>query len=72
MEEKEVIRSSQHGFIKGKSCLINLVAFCDVKTGWVNGDGAVDVVYLDDSKAFDTFSHNILIGKLRRVDSEVD
>ena len=52
--------------------MINLVAFCDVKTGWVNGDGAVDVVYLDDSKAFDTFSHNILIGKLRRVDSEVD
>ena len=62
MEEKKVIRSSQHGFTKGKSCLTNLIAFYDGMTGWVDEERAVDVVYLDFSKTFDTVSQNILLG----------
>ncbi|GAB0183305.1 mitochondrial enolase superfamily member 1 [Grus japonensis] len=66
VEENKVIWSSQHEFTKGKSCLINLIAFYDGMTGWVDEGRAVDVVYLDFSKVFDTVSHNILIGKLRK------
>jgi len=65
VEENKVIRSSHHGFTKGKSCLINLIAFYDDMTGWVDEGRVVDVVYLDFRKAFDTVSHNLL-GKLRK------
>ncbi|GAB0207177.1 mitochondrial enolase superfamily member 1 [Grus japonensis] len=66
VEEKVVIGSGQHGFSKGKSCLTNLIAFDDGMTSWVDEGRAVDVVYLDFSKAFDTISHNILVSKLRK------
>jgi len=66
VEEKKVIRSSQHGFTKGKSCLSNLIAFYDGMTGWVDEGRAAGVVNFDFSKAFDTVSCNILLGKLRK------
>ncbi|CAM4525236.1 unnamed protein product [Caretta caretta] len=54
LEERKVIRNSQHGFTKGKSCLTNLIAFYDEITGSVDEGKEVDVFFLDFSKAFDT------------------
>ncbi|PKU44746.1 rna-directed dna polymerase from mobile element jockey-like [Limosa lapponica baueri] len=62
MKEAQVIGPSQHGFLRGRSCLTNLISSYDKVTRLVDEGKAVDVVYLDFSKAFATVSHNDLKG----------
>ncbi|GAB0206301.1 mitochondrial enolase superfamily member 1 [Grus japonensis] len=54
VQDNQGIRPSQHGFMKGRSCLTNLISFYDQVTRLVDEGKAVDVIYLDFSKAFDT------------------
>ena len=64
-----MLRGNQHGFIRGRSCQTNLVAFYDQITRSLDAGVAVDIVFLDFRKAFDTVSHPVLIKKLGDIQS---
>ena len=64
LDKYALIRSSQHGFTSGKSCLSNLLEFFEEVTKLLDQREAVDLVYLDFAKAFDKVPHHRLFKKL--------
>ena len=61
----KLINSTQHGFLKARSCLTNLLCIFEEITKWVDGGSPVDVIYLDFQKAFDKVPHQRVILKLK-------
>ena len=67
----KLINTSQHGFLKARSCLTNLLCFLEEITKWVDDWSPVDVVYLDFQKAFDKVPHQRLLLKLKAHGNDV-
>jgi ribonucleases P/MRP protein subunit RPP40 len=65
LESNNLIADSQHGFRNQKSCLTNMLEFCENVAGIIDEGVPVDVVYLDFQKAFDKVPHERLLKKLK-------
>ena len=61
----KLLNPSQHGFLKARSCVTNLLCFLEEITKRVDDGSPVDVVYLDFQKAFDKVPYQILLPKLK-------
>jgi len=59
-----LIKESQHGFRKGRSCLTNLLVFLVKVSACLDEGQPVDVIYLDFAKAFDKVPHKRLLEKI--------
>ncbi|KAJ7424345.1 RNA-directed DNA polymerase from mobile element jockey-like protein [Pitangus sulphuratus] len=64
LKDNTVIGHSQHNFMRGKSCLSDLIPFYDNVPHLVDQGKLVDVIFLDSSKAFDPVSPRNLLDKL--------
>ena len=60
-----LFNSSQHGFLKARSCLTNMLCFLEEITKWIDVGSPVDIIYLDFQKAFDKVPHQRLLLKLK-------
>ena len=61
------ISDQQHGFVKNKSCLTNLLETMNCIINILESEAPVDLIYLDFSKAFDRVPHFRLLSKLENL-----
>ena len=59
-----LLNKSQHGFLRNRSCLTNLLEFLEDVTKMLDEGDPVDIIYLDFQKAFDKVPHRRLVEKL--------
>ena len=43
----KLINPSQHGFLKERSCLTNVLCFFEEITKWIDGGSPADVIYFE-------------------------
>ena len=61
------IITEQHGYVKGKSTITNLIIYSNHIANVLEDNKQFDPVYLDFSKVFDSVNHELLIFKLSKL-----
>ena len=67
LEDKNLLKNTQHGFRNKRSCLTNLLDFFYDILNHYDESKAVDIIYLDFQKAFDKVPHTRLLIKLKSL-----
>ena len=70
LDNKQLIKPSQHGFLPGRYCQSNLLEFLERVTDDTDRGNNTDVAYLDFAKAFDKVPHARLLVKLKALGSQ--
>jgi len=60
MIHNDFLPDYQHGFVRGRSCTTKMLLVVDKLSEILDQGGAVDTVYLDFDKAFDSVPHERL------------
>lgn len=61
---RRVILDEQHGFVRNRSCVSNLLIFSSHLFESIDNGQQIDVVYTDFQKAFDKVDHKLLLNKI--------
>lgn len=61
---RDLLASQQHGFVRGKSTVSNLLEYTTYLSDNIMQGGQVDTIYTDFAKAFDRVDHSVLLKKL--------
>ena len=70
LDRYDLLNDTQHGFMRGRSCLTNLLTYMEGVTRILDKGKNIDIIYLDFAKAFDKVPHHRLIGKVASMGVE--
>ena len=63
--QNHLLTKYQHGFVKGRSCVTQILAVLDKWAEALDHGSKIDSVYLDFAKAFDSVPHKRLLMKMK-------
>ena len=60
-----LLNPSQHGFLKARSYITNMLCFLEETTKLLDEGSPVDIIYLDSHKLFEKVPHQRILLKLK-------